>query len=379
MKLNVVFLCLSYLFYLGHLGIIAPYLGVFLDGRGLSSESIGQLVAIMTVSRLIAPNLWASLADKSGKGLLIIRIGSFIALMSFLMLFVLQGFWGIALGLILSIGFWTSILPQLEQLALATMQGDSTRYSRVRLWGSVGFIMMSVVCGILIDWRGSEMILWCSSAMLACLFGVSHFLSQPPQQAQVVKKGGSIWKLVSGKSFIFFILAMMLLQMSFGPYYSFFALYMRDLGFSGQQTGWIISLGVAAEIVLFLIAGKLLGKMGIKNALMLCLFATSIRWMILAMWPSSLVLLLSSQLIHALSFAFAHTAAIQFVHQYFGEQFQSRGQALYVSISYGLGGAIGSFIAGQLWLQGAGAFTTWMVAATLSFLGVFSVLVLKLR
>ncbi len=357
--------------------MIAPYLGVFLDGRGLSSEDIGELIAIMTVARLIAPNLWATFADKSGKGLQIIRLGSAIALLSFLLLLIAEGFWAIAAALSLSIGFWTSIVPQLEQLTLNEMQGDSSRYSRVRLWGSIGFILMSVVCGFLIDFIGTDVVLLCSIAMLASLFGVTLLLSNGKPNQDAFEAKGSIWQKVTSKTFLVFIVAMLLLQMSFGPYYSFFALFLRDLGYSGQETGWLIALGVLSEVVIFLYAGKLLQKTGIKLALILCLFATAVRWMLLAQFSQVLVLLLLSQLLHALSFAFAHTAAIQFIHQYFGARYQSRGQALYVSISFGLGGAIGSFFAGKLWMQGAGAQETWLAASAVALLGAVMVLLMQ--
>ena len=356
--------------------MIAPFLGVFLDGRGLTSDEIGSLVAIMTVARLIAPNLWANFADKSGKSLPIIRFGSFCAFLSFLGLFWAFGFTHVALILAISIGFWTSIVPQLEQLTLKAVSGDSSRYSRIRMWGSIGFILMSVLCGWLMDFYGSEVILICSAVMLFCLFINTLLLKGDTKASHHEEASGSMMSKIVSLPFMLFMLGMIMLQMSFGAYYSFFALYMRDLGYDGQQTGWLISLGVVAEVFIFLWAGKITKSVGIKAVLIFCLAVTALRWGILAVAPQVLILLLLSQVIHAFSFALAHTAAMQFVHVHFGERFQSRGQALYVSFSFGFGGAVGSYIAGQWWAQGDGAQSTWTLSALMAIIGASICLVL---
>ncbi|MCY7296577.1 MFS transporter [Alteromonas sp. a30] len=360
------------------MGVIAPYLGVFLDGRGLSSGDIGSLVAIITIARLIAPNLWAAFADKSGKSLVIIRVGAMCAFVSFLSLFWATGYVGIALALAISVGFWTSIVPQLEQITLKAIQGDSAYYSRIRMWGSIGFILMSVVCGWLMDYYGSEVTLLCSAAMLLSLC-VATFLIKGEASIQHQLNTASIKNKVLSRPFLVFIAVMMMLQMSFGAYYSFFALYMRDLGFDGRETGWLVSLGVVAEVVIFVWAGKITQAIGIQRCLVICLIMTALRWGILAVAPQVLVLLLVSQSIHAFSFALAHTAAIKFVHEHFGERFQSRGQALYVSISFGFGGAVGSFIAGQYWQQGAGAQTAWLISVAMAAVGAFIALWLPVK
>jgi len=362
-------LSLLYVFYYAHMGVVAPYLGVYLDARGLSSESIGEMIAIMTVARIIAPNLWATLADKTGKGLLIIRIGAMCAFLTFLSLFILNGFWGLALGLVLSIGFWTSIMPQLEQYTLLVVEGDATRYSRVRLWGSVGFILMSVICGAVIDFYGATEVLWCSVVALGLLALSSLFLRDkaiPVRDEDVV---GSFWQKVIQTPFVLFALVMILLQMGLGVYNGFFALFLIDLGFSGNESGWIISLGVIAEVGIFLVAGSLLKRFRIQTTLVICMLATTLRWLCLALLADHAFLVVASQMFHALSFGLAHAAAIKFVHFHFGDRYQSRGQALYASVSFGLGGAIGSYIAGLLWAQGSGAQFTWLVSAALAFAG----------
>ena len=144
---------------------------------------------------------------------------------------------------------------------------------------------------------------------------------------------------------------------------------MIDLGFSGNESGWIISLGVIAEVGIFLVAGSLLKRFRIQTTLVICMLATTLRWLCLALLADHAFLVVASQMFHALSFGLAHAAAIKFVHFHFGDRYQSRGQALYASVSFGLGGAIGSYIAGLLWAQGSGAQFTWLVSAALALAG----------
>jgi PPP family 3-phenylpropionic acid transporter len=361
--LNLSLLALTYFFYFAQLGVIVPYMGVFLDGRGLSSVEIGQLLALITLTRVLGPNLWASLADKSGKGLGILQIGSLLTLACFSVVFFVNGFWGLTLSFALMMMFWTAVLPQLEALCLNCVKGDARRYSRIRLWGSVGYILLTITVGKLIDTYSTEAPIYVSLLVLTGIFLSSLVLKKVNVANNEEPIDGSIWTKVKTWVFIGFIASGILLQLSFGPYYSFFTLYTRDLGFSGQQTGLLIALGVAAEVVIFLLAGRLISFFGVKWILLISTALTALRWYILALAAHSTAMLILSQVLHAFGFAMVHAASMQFVHYYFGQRYQSRGQALYASIAFGVGGAGGSYVAGLLWQQGQGAELTFILAA----------------
>ena len=180
-----------------------------------------------------------------------------------------------------------------------------------------------------------------------------------------------MWKMIFAWPFLAFMLSAILLQVSFGPFYSFFALYMRDIGYSGQQTGWLVALGVAAEVVIFIYAGKLIHRFGVKRVILCCLLMTALRWWLLASQAGVLELLILSQLIHALSFGLTHAASIHFIHHYFTGNYQTRGQALYTSVSFGVGGAIGNLTAGQIWMQGEGAYNTYIFSTCAALASAF--------
>lgn len=367
-KSSLFLLALTYFLYFGQLGVLVPYLGVFLDGRGFSSEQIGELFAIITFARILGPNLWATLADKTGKGLSILQFGCFLTVSCFSLIFVFDGFWGITLAFALMMMFWTAVLPQLEVITLNSVNSDANGYSRIRLWGSIGFIVLTVLSGKSIDAFSSEAPVYASCLVLSGLFLASLLLRTPGKTEQAEAQKGSIWSKVSSKVFVCFILSAVLLQVSFGPYYGFFALYMRDLGFSGQVTGGLVALGVGAEIFIFLVAGRLINYFGVKWILIISLVLTALRWLCLALFAEHTPVLILSQALHAFGFGMTHAASVHFIHHYFGEKYQSRGQALYVSIAFGVGGAIGSYVAGQMWQQGAGATETFVFAAVAGLL-----------
>lgn len=351
-----------------------PYLGIFLDGRGFSSEQIGELFALITVARILGPNLWASMADKSGKGLGILRLGSFLTFSTFCLAFFVDSFWGLTLSFALMMMFWTAILPQLEVLTLNCVDSDANRYNRIRLWGSIGFIILTIVTGKAIDLSSSEAPVYVSMIVLLVLFIFTLLLTEQAVVEKTQQLGGSIWRRMKTRVFILFMLSAILLQVSFGTYYSFFALYARDLGYSGQMTGFLIALGVASEIVIFLLAGKLLTRFGVKWMLVISIFLTSLRWLLLGSAAQFMPIMILSQVLHAFSFGMTHAASIQFIRHYFADNFQSRGQAIYISVGFGVGGAIGNYISGHLWLQGTGAEHAFLFSAVIALVAMLSLL-----
>lgn len=361
-RANLIGLALVYFLYFAQLGVMTPYLGVFLDGRGFTSVQIGELLALITLTRIVGPNLWATLADKTGHYLSIVRIGSALAVVSFLLMLMDNDYWGIALSLGLVMMFWTAILPQLEVITMNSVRSDSGRYSKIRLWGSVGFILFAVSVGGLLDLFGPNVVITVSIVVLSGLFLATMNIASPDLRPKDTVSG-NIWPKLRHPAFVFFLLSAFLLQVSFGPFYGFFALYMLDLGYTGQQTGWLIALGVFAEVLLFLKAGKLISRFGVTKVLVVCSILATIRWYLTSQFADMLFALILAQLLHAATFGLAHATSVNFLHHHFGSKYQSRGQALYVSLAFGAGGALGNLTAGHLWQDGSGAQFTFLLAS----------------
>lgn len=368
---NIFLLGLTYFLYFGHIGVIVPYLGVFLDGRGFSSQQIGELFAIITLAKILAPNIWSYIADKLDHGLLLLRFGALLTCLSTGLAYLDNGFWVVTAALACMMMFATAILPQIEVVTMDCVQGDPQRYSRLRMWGSLGFIAFTVGLGALLDVTSTNMVLYATSLILFAVF-ISTLLIRSvkhDKHADKLSDGKNEWRKVISLPFICFIVSAGLLQMSMGPYYGFFALYSGELGYTGTQTGIFLALGVVAEIGIFLVAGKLIRYFGIKWLIIIAMWLTALRWLMLAYTPDTWWLLSISQLLHAFSFGVTHAASVSFIHRFFAPRFHSQGQALYVSIAFGLGGAAGNYGAGLLWHDGTGAVLAFVSAAIAAMVG----------
>jgi len=356
-------LSFSYFTYFAILGLVTPFLTVFLDGRGYNSLAIGEILAIFTATKIIGPTFWALLADKSGKQLSIIQLGSGLALLSFTLLFWVRGYWPVTFVLAIFSLFWTAILPQLEVMTMTSIRRNAKIYARIRLWGSVGFMVLVIVSGEIISYYDSEAFTYIGWFILLALFLSSLLLKQPRVQRTKQQENSSIFTKLIDKNFVAFFIAGLLLQISFGPYYSFFALYLRDLSYSDSAVGLFISISVIAEIGVFFVAGKLYQLFGARLLISFSLIATSIRWYLMGHFADSLIILLFAQLIHALSFGLYHSASIQLLQKHFQVNQQNRGQAIYIAGVYGVGGAIGVYLAGVVWQDGLGATLAYEYAA----------------
>jgi PPP family 3-phenylpropionic acid transporter len=359
-------LVLAYFTYFGVLGIFVPYFGLFLDGRGLSSADIGLLLAIVTASRIVGPTVWALIAERSGKPLTVMRLGALLAAIGWLSSFADYGFWPLLLGFALFSFFWTAILPQLEVATFAFVNDDTRAYSRIRTAGSVGYIVLVMLGGWLFERYGSEFLPLSALLFLVLLLTSLFLLPKVSVNAELSSEPVRFSKLIKNSVLLRFMLAALLLQMSFAPFYGFFTLYSRDLGYSGTQTGLFIGLAVAAEIAAFYFAGNLMRNRSYRVLLSVCYGLTVLRWSLLATVADNVWLLCFSMLLHAGSFAIAHSCAMQFIQQFFPKKLRSRGQALYAGVIFGGGGAIGAYFSGLIWQNGRGASLAFMIAAMLA-------------
>lgn len=359
-------LVLAYFTYFGVLGIFVPYFSLFLDGRGLSSADIGLLLAIVTASRIVGPTVWALAAERSGKPLWIMRIGALLAAIGWLSSFADYGFWPLLCGFALFSFFWTAILPQLEVSAFAFLNDNTQAYGRIRTAGSVGYIVLVMLGGWLFERYGSEFLPPSALLFLLLLLASLFLLPKVSIHAELTSEHVRFSTLIKNSVLLRFMLAALLLQMSFSPFYGFFTLYSRDLGYSGSQTGLFIGLAVAAEIVAFYFAGNIMRNRSYRLLLGVCYGITVVRWYLLAAFADNVWLLCFSMLLHAGSFAIAHSCAMQFIQQFFPKKLRSRGQALYAGVIFGGGGAIGAYFSGLLWQNGSGASLTFGIAALLA-------------
>ncbi len=139
------------------------------------------------------------------------------------------------------------------------------------------------------------------------------------------------------------------MQASHSAYYAFYSIFMQQHGYSSSAIGQLWALGVIAEVLVFLVMHRLLARWGARLVLFASLSIAVLRWLLVGSAPETLGLVLFSQTMHAATFGTFHASAIHLVHHFFVGRHQGRGQALYSSVSFGAGGAMGSLLSGYLW------------------------------
>nr|WP_255568334.1 MFS transporter [Aestuariicella albida] len=360
-----------YFFYFALLGTMVPFLGLYLQSLEYSPAEIGQVFAVMMATRIVAPNIWGWLADRSGRRLFIIRLGSLLACISFSFLLWMNGFWWVVLIIAAYSFFWNAVLAQFEVVTLNFLDGMTHYYGRIRLWGSVGFIVAVVVLGYVFD---KLSVLYMPIAALAMLFFM--WVSSLSIKEQItthtehhLEEG--FWQVCFSKPVLSFLLASFLLQVSFGSYYTFYSVYLESLAYSRTSIGLLWGLGVVAEVVVFWYMHHIMNHFSLRQIMLLTLFATVIRWWIIGCYPY-LGALIFAQLLHAFAFGTAHAVSIELIRRFFQGGNQGQGQALYSSVSFGAGGAAGALLSGWIWtVSPVASFALSTLFAALAFALVF--------
>lgn len=337
-----------YFIYFAILGTFLPYWSLYLKQLGFNPDEIGELTALMVATKILAPNIWGWLADKTGKHLLLIRLNTLLSALSFAGFFYQADFvWYAAVTVLFSF-FWNAVLAQFEAATLFHLQVQPQRYSRIRLWGSVGFIAGVLGVGQGIDYFGSAIVAETVCVLLVLNWFIALLIPEAKEQ-KTVHDTGSGWQVLLKVEVIAFFIVYMLLQVGMGPYHVFYSVYLNENSYTASQTGLLWALAVFAEIVLFLFIGSVLKRFSLRKLLLISLALTIFRWFILAYQVNSISWVIFSQLLHAASFGVTHVVAMQLLLKYFGQQHLGKGQALYTSISYGIGGMLGSLYSGYYW------------------------------
>jgi PPP family 3-phenylpropionic acid transporter len=265
--------------------------------------------------------------------------------------------------------FWNAILPQFEVTTLQHLGKHSHLYSRIRVWGSIGFIVVVVLLGSLFEHISINVM---PIAMVIALAGIWLISLKVPESSprHLSIDHQPLATLLKQPAVIAFLVVCFLMLLSHGPYYTFYSIYLENHQYSRSLIGQLWALGVVAEVIVFIFMDKWLPIYGIRMILMISLLLSTIRWLMIGVFPEYLPLLIIAQLLHAASFGSFHVVAIAWVHKHFIGQNQGRGQALYSMVGFGAGGVIGSLSSGYLW-DSPGPTMTFSIAATVSLLAYF--------
>ena len=357
-----------YFFYFATIGALVPYWGLYLKSLNFSAAQIGETIGALVVSRIIAPNLWAWVADHTGQRLTIVRLTSLLSCFAGLGVLFVVDYFPLLLVMLAFGFFWSSSLPQLEAITLSHLKDSPHIYPRIRVWGSIGFILAVGTLGALIEHYGVGVV---PPVLFALIVGIwLASLGIPAQGPEIPRMSpGPLRQILMRPAVLALFAVCFLVQAAHGPYYTFYSIYLKESGYSPSLTGWLWALGVITEVGLFLIMHWVLPRFGLRQLLLASLWLAVLRWWLIGAYVHNLPILVFAQTLHAATFGVFHAVAIQYIHRYFVGRHQGRGQALYNSLSAGAGGFIGSMTSGYTW-------DSLGPAATLNFAALASALAL---
>jgi PPP family 3-phenylpropionic acid transporter len=361
-----------YFFYYAFVGMFSPYWSLYLKSIQFSAIEIAILLSMQPVMRMIAPNIWGWLADHTGQKLLVVKIAATLSAVCYLGVFATTSFWGMLLVLALMSFFWSASMPLVEATTLTYLGKHSARYGRIRSWGSIGFITSVVGLGYAFDYIAISWLLW---AGLVCEIGILIFARQiPPTKVQVHSTDHQpVRQIVLQPRVIALFSACFLMSVAHGPYYTFYSIYLVEHGYAKSAVGGLWALGVICEIGVFFLMPWLVRRFGFTRILLISFSAAIVRFILIGWGVDYLILLLIAQVLHAATFGAYHAASVGLVHEFFQGRHQSKGQALFGSLTYGAGGMLGGLASGPIW-QHYGASVLYSCSAGMALLGLLLIL-----
>lgn len=334
--------------YYAHAGTFATYASLFFAGRGMSAGQIGVLMSLIQVMRMIGPNLWGWVADRLHRRVLVLRANAIAALFAFAGLFFADDFSELFAVMVLLNLFTSGMVPLAEAQLLSEMRGDLSGYGRVRLWGSLGFILAVTGAGYGLDWFGVESLLWIAGALLLMVLAATLQV----REAAAVEKPKvhvPVLHVLRQPEVASFFASTALMVAAHTSLYVYYSLYLEQIGYSKPVIGFMWSLGVVVEIFFFYYQSAVIARMGPRRLMMIAFGIAVARFAMIGAGAGWFALLLFAQVLHAVTFAAHHSTAIITMQKWFAGPMQARGQALYMSIAYGVGGSAGGLFMSLCW------------------------------
>ena len=356
-----------YFAYFCYLGAYAPYFSLYLAGNEFSAGEIATILALPQFVRIFAPMAWGWLSDATGSRRGVVAVSCAFTTVAVGLLFFVSGFLQTALTVALIGMCSAAVLSIVDALTFSVLGARTDGYGPIRLWGSVGFIAAVLATGALLDSVPVATLLWVLSGLSLATFAVALGLPAPLVERTIQMKG-SLRAILRRPEVIAFFVACTLMTVAHGALYVFYSIYLVGHGYSKTVVGLMWMLGVLAEIVVFIAMPALVRRFSLRAILLASFLAAAIRFAAIGWGVESLAILVAAQLLHAATFGSFHAASIAAVHRLFAGPLQVRGQALYMSVCYGVGGMAGTLLAGATWDR-LGAPLTFGISALFGLAG----------
>jgi PPP family 3-phenylpropionic acid transporter len=340
--------------YFGSIGLFNPYAPLWFAHLGYSTLAIGSFAALQSWTRIVAPYGWGWLADHGGGRIRLLRIAALLCLAAAAALWLARGAGAVALGLAVAALFLANgaFTPIAETLILRHLHDgqalDAKRYGRVRLWGSVGFLVAVLAAGAALQAAGIAAFPWFAVGGAALLALATFRLPPQDEPPPAAHERVSVAPVLRRPAVRWFFASVMQTVLAHASLYAFFSLYLDSLGYGKAAVGAMWAVSVVAEIAFFALAGRRFARFDPHHWLIAASLAAALRFAATAAFGAVPAVLAACQLLHVLSFAAHHMACTSLIARHFPDRLRARGSALYSVLGYGVPGVVGGIAGGAL-------------------------------
>jgi len=348
-------------------GILQPYLPPYYKNLGFSGENLSTILALGQFATIAGPPFWGFLTDRSGKPVTFLRMLAIGAMLAFVPMLWAKSFLTVAAVICFYSFFNTSVSPLGDTVAMSEARRMNTDYGRIRLWGSIGFIVAVYSFGEVTSDAQLQWVIPSALAVMGTYVIAAHWIAPTPPSPHGAPSLADAGRLMVQPAFLAFLIATMIHWMALQPFYFLYSLHMKSLHFD-SYLGKGIALGVCAEVCMMWAARSLIKRLPIFAILALALLASSLRWYLTATrrqgWEIA-----GTQIFHGLSFGAFYVCSIAHLERAVPERQRATGRALFSSVVLGLGGILGTKLAGWLYdHSGENASDAFFASAGLEYL-----------
>jgi PPP family 3-phenylpropionic acid transporter len=353
-------------------GISLPFFPGYFEARGFSASQIGVLLAIGPACALFAPPLWGQLADRTGRPGLVLAIVSTGSALGYALLTRAPGFPAVFGALSVSAVFASAISTLIDTLALQHVVHSGGSYARLRVFGSLGFVVSSLGFGLVVTGYGPATVLVPAGLMAAAATWAFATLAGAPRRLHDGPRPtfGAAWELLRRREVALFLAATSLHWIACTPYHGSLALYVHALGHGPFVVSLSAGLAVVSEIAVMWTWPRWSGAVSARTLLMVAFGASSVRWALMA-WTTRADVLVASALLHALTFGAFYLAAVAWMAERAPASLRATGQSLFVACTFGIGGLVGYMGSGRAY-DALGGGPLFALAAGLEWLPVLA-------
>jgi PPP family 3-phenylpropionic acid transporter len=281
--------------------IYLSFFPLWLEGRGLTAVEISTLLTLPVFVRLLITPIATQVADNARERADVLIVISGAAALTMGLFVIPVGYPVLLLLIMLLSAFWSPQVPIADSVALSGVRRFGTDYASIRTWGSVLFLVVNVIAGIIIERTSPE---WAVPMMISGFIGIFTVSFATPRLGVKRQKTGGIlpsWQILKDRRVFLILIATGLIQASHGLMHNFGSIYWKSLGVSAQQVGFLWAIPVFAEIVMFRFYARLLKGWTPQAVLAMAGAVAALRWLLFASAPG-------------IGFGFAGFALVQCLH-----------------------------------------------------------------